>query len=145
MFFYSRYRKFSEEQRRKRVRDRRVHLANERTFLAWIRTAIAIMGLGFIVEKFSLFVMSGMKNRQTEGYSDLESATLLGIALMFMGGLVGILAMARYIMIDRQIENDRFQPVIFLDILVACIFLILVALSVFFLVKGGQPATGILV
>ncbi|UZJ63104.1 DUF202 domain-containing protein [Sphingobacterium sp. KU25419] len=32
------------------------HLANERTFLAWIRTSIGIMGFGFVVVKFSLFV-----------------------------------------------------------------------------------------
>ncbi|QEM08229.1 DUF202 domain-containing protein [Mucilaginibacter rubeus] len=31
------------------------HLANERTFLAWIRTSIALMGFGFVVVKFSLF------------------------------------------------------------------------------------------
>ena len=31
------------------------HAANERTFLAWVRTAIAIMAFGFLVEKFDLF------------------------------------------------------------------------------------------
>jgi len=31
-------------------------MANERTFLAWIRTSIGIMAFGFVVEKFSLFV-----------------------------------------------------------------------------------------
>ncbi len=32
------------------------HLANERTFLAWLRTCIALMGLGFVVARFSLFL-----------------------------------------------------------------------------------------
>ena len=32
------------------------HAANERTFLAWVRTAIAIMALGFLVQKFDLFL-----------------------------------------------------------------------------------------
>lgn len=32
------------------------HAANERTFLAWVRTAIAIMAFGFLVEKFDLFL-----------------------------------------------------------------------------------------
>ena len=32
------------------------HAANERTFLAWVRTGIAIMALGFVIEKFDLFV-----------------------------------------------------------------------------------------
>lgn len=34
----------------------RDHAANERTFLAWIRTAIALMGFGFVIEKFDLFL-----------------------------------------------------------------------------------------
>ena len=32
------------------------HMANERTFLAWVRTSIAIMAFGFVVEKFALFI-----------------------------------------------------------------------------------------
>jgi putative membrane protein len=48
--------KISEEKRASRVRNRRVHMANERTFLAWIRTSIGIMVFGFVVEKFALFV-----------------------------------------------------------------------------------------
>ena len=32
------------------------HAANERTYLAWIRTAIAVMAFGFLVEKFDLFL-----------------------------------------------------------------------------------------
>lgn len=32
------------------------HAANERTFLAWVRTAIAVMAFGFLVEKFDLFL-----------------------------------------------------------------------------------------
>jgi len=32
------------------------HAANERTFLAWVRTAIAIMAFGFLVQKFDLFL-----------------------------------------------------------------------------------------
>ena len=39
-----------------RVQNRRVHMANERTFLAWIRTSIGIMAFGFVMEKFALFV-----------------------------------------------------------------------------------------
>jgi len=37
-----------------RVKNRRVHMANERTFLAWIMTCIGIMAFGFVIEKFIL-------------------------------------------------------------------------------------------
>ena len=45
-----------ENKQSPKVRNRRVHMANERTFLAWIRTSIGIMAFGFVVEKFALFL-----------------------------------------------------------------------------------------
>ena len=44
----------SVEKESAKVSNRRVHMANERTFLAWIRTSIGIMAFGFVVEKFAL-------------------------------------------------------------------------------------------
>ena len=38
------------------------HAANERTFLAWVRTAIAVMAFGFLVEKFDLFLEIATKS-----------------------------------------------------------------------------------
>ena len=46
----------TEDKKSAKIRSRRVHMANERTFLAWIRTSIGIMAFGFVVEKFSLFI-----------------------------------------------------------------------------------------
>ncbi|MEK7197689.1 MAG: DUF202 domain-containing protein, partial [Nitrospirota bacterium] len=46
----------SRDESNSKVRNRRVHMANERTFLAWIRTSIGIMAFGFVVERFSIFV-----------------------------------------------------------------------------------------
>jgi putative membrane protein len=34
------------------------HAANERTFLAWLRTSIAVIAFGFVIEKFNLFVLT---------------------------------------------------------------------------------------
>jgi uncharacterized membrane protein YidH (DUF202 family) len=42
-----------EEKKLVRIRNRCVHMANERTFLTWIRTSIGIMAFGFVVEKFA--------------------------------------------------------------------------------------------
>ncbi len=39
-----------------RIGNRRDHMANERTFLAWIRTSVGVMAFGFVVEKFALFI-----------------------------------------------------------------------------------------
>ena len=70
------------------------HLANERTFLAWIRTSIAIMGFGFVVVKFSLFIRQlsfalGEKNVPPgKGYSPV-----IVIALVIIGSLMALLAL----------------------------------------------------
>ena len=86
------------------------HLANERTFLAWIRTAIGIMGFGFVVVKFSLFVkqVSIMLGRETaiqqKGYS-----AIIGVILVAVGALTSLLAFINYQKVKRQIETDTYQ------------------------------------
>ena len=106
-----------EESKSSRVRNRRVHLANERTFLAWIRTSIGIMAFGFVVEKFSLFVKQisyilGREIVPSKGYSGF-----FGIFLVGLGAFMGLLAFIRYKKVERQIDRDTYQPSLILDIL----------------------------
>lgn len=61
------------------------HLANERSFLAWIRTSIGIMAFGFVVVKFSLFVKQislilGKENIiHSKGYSGIVGIVLVAV------------------------------------------------------------------
>ncbi len=115
-----------------RVRDRRVHMANERTFLAWIRTSISVMAFGFVVEKFSLFVkqFAYYLGKETSpppaGYS-----SVLGVTLVGLGALMGVLAFIRYRSVERQIEEDSYEPskvlsvLLTLSLLTVGVFLIL--------------------
>jgi uncharacterized membrane protein YidH (DUF202 family) len=110
-----------------RVQNRRVHFANERTFLSWIRTAIGIMAFGFVVEKFSLFLKylahyliqtppAGAPTVQhapwSPGYSSFFGMTLIGL-----GALMGVFAFARYKRTEKQIDEDTYHPSLILDIL----------------------------
>jgi putative membrane protein len=72
------------------------HLANERTFLAWIRTSISVIGLGFVVAKFSLWLreLSASLDHPTPNHTSLSMP--LGIALMTFGGLLALTAAWRY-------------------------------------------------
>jgi len=109
-----------EVEKSPKVRNRRVHMANERTFLAWIRTSIAIMAFGFVVEKFALFVkqISYLLGKEavlpSRGYS-----SIFGILLVALGAFMGILAFIRYKKVERQIDEDTYQPSLILDILLA--------------------------
>jgi len=111
-----------------KVHNRSVHMANERTFLAWIRTSIGIMAFGFVVEKFALFMkqMSVILGKSTientippsHGYS-----AMIGIFLVGMGTLLVLFAFVRYKKVERQIDSDTFQPSSILDILLTILVL----------------------
>jgi len=96
----------------KRGQNRRVHMANERTFLAWIRTSIAVMAFGFVVEKFSLFVkqMAYYMGKEAQPPSTPGYSSRIGILLVGLGMLMGVLAFIRYKKVERQIDEDTYKP-----------------------------------
>jgi putative membrane protein len=124
-----------------RVRD---HLANERTFLAWIRTSIGIMAFGFVVQKFSLFLKQialvvGASNfgaqihlpPQLQGFS-----RYIGIFLVALGVLITFLAFVNYKRTKNQINSNIYKPSDILILMVTTlVFLIGIAL-VFYLVSS---------
>lgn len=87
------------------------HLANERTFLAWIRTSIALMGFGFVVVKFSLFLKQlsiavySIKPVPTRGFS-----AVIGIVLVIIGALTALIGFLRYSHIEKQLLSQSFVP-----------------------------------
>ncbi|MBC7625680.1 YidH family protein [Ferruginibacter sp.] len=86
------------------------HLANERTFLAWIRTSIGIMAFGFVVVKFSLFVkqislLLGKDNIiQSRGYS-----SMFGIILVAAGAVTSVLSYVRFKQTERQLKEGAYH------------------------------------
>jgi putative membrane protein len=85
------------------LRDR---LANERTFLAWLRTGIAISSLGFVVARFDIFLyeMARVGGRTPES----TRATIpLGVVLVLAGPLIILLASFRYLHTDRALLANR--------------------------------------
>jgi len=116
----------TEEKKTSRVRNRRVHMANERTFLSWIRTSIGIMAFGFVVEKFAIFIKqaSCFLGNRTEFKGSLEQvpqstgySSVFGIALIGLGALMGVLAFIQYKKVEKQIDADTYHPSLLLDIL----------------------------
>ena len=83
------------------------HLANERTFLAWVRTSVSITGLGFVVARFGLWL------RQLTAHLDAHGPPVhhtglslpLGVGMMAAGGLLAVLAAGRYGRVRRAIDR----------------------------------------
>jgi putative membrane protein len=98
------------EMKAARVDDPRVYLAAERTFLAWIRTSLALMGFGFLIARFALLM------RETEGLT-MEPrprhpaiSPWLGFAMVCFGVAICLTALARHRTYVRALEAGVANP-----------------------------------
>jgi inner membrane protein YidH len=117
------------------------YLANERTFLAWIRTSVAVVSLGFVLARFSVWLREFAIQRQPQfpvhrgGISQI-----IGVGMMMFGGLLSVLAAWRYHVVNRDIERGQVTAdrglVILVTVMVA---LLSIAMILFALLTAGQP------
>jgi putative membrane protein len=97
----------------------RDHLANERTFLAWMRTAITIVALGFVVAKFGILL-----REVGGGHIHTETARvggIVGVALVFGGMLTAALGGLKFLQIRRNIEDGVVRFSVALDLVLAAV------------------------
>ena len=84
------------------------HAANERTFLAWVRTAIAVMAFGFLVERFDIFLrMARASLGVATGLPGRQVGEAAGLALMMMGLAIVAVATARFVRTSREIDDPQ--------------------------------------
>jgi putative membrane protein len=116
-----------------KVGDIKDHMANERTFLAWIRTSIGIMAFGFVVEKFALFINKisyflGKSNIQETAPSSSGYSSIFAIVLVALGAGMGAMAFIRYRKVEKEIEENTYRPSLILDILLT---MAIIAIGIF--------------
>jgi len=110
------------------------HLANERTFLAWIRTSISIIVFGFVVAKFGITLREFLR---VQGGAARESgmSLLIGVAFMAMGIFMSLVATIRYRTTMRRLESGQFEPagaiVVVLGVIAALFGVILAVYLIF--------------
>ena len=86
------------------------HLANERTFLAWIRTGLATITFGFVVERFGLLLRElGLKSSLASS-SSTHYSSIFGVSLTLLGVVVMVVALVSFLHIRRSIDAERFHP-----------------------------------
>src|ERR1700690_3052956 len=88
--------------------DPRIYFAAERTFLAWIRTGLGLMGVGFAVSRFGLFLRELSASHlpgQTTGLS-LWS----GVMLVALGVVVTLSAVLRHFQLVRELRSGTWRP-----------------------------------
>lgn len=104
------------------------HMANERTYLAWVRTGITVMALGFVVAKFGIIIKELVPSARSTSYH-FSSAT--GIVLVVAGGFLQIMALRSFLRNKKSIESGDFIPsstgVIAAGIIILLIAVLLIA------------------
>lgn len=114
-------------------------LANERTFLAWIRTSIAIVSLGFVVARFSLWLRDIAADAARLPMRAHGVSLPMGELLMVFGGLVSVLAAWRYHVVNRQIEENRVRADRGLIVLItASVALLALVMAAAMIVAAGR-------
>jgi putative membrane protein len=88
------------------------HAANERTFLAWVRTAIAIMAFGFLVEKFDLFLEVAAPSLVDRAVSlpGQRFGNWAGLALIVLGTAIIAIAAIRFLLTAKNIDSEELHP-----------------------------------
>jgi putative membrane protein len=117
------------------------HLANERTFLAWIRTSIAIVTLGFVVAKFSVWLRQFLVT--VTASSDVTARPLppsgaslpMGLVLMALGAVTAAVALWRYQAADRAIARGDYHPSHGLSTLVAVVVIVVAVVLIAYLYR----------
>jgi putative membrane protein len=120
--------------------DPRVLFAAERTLLAWQRSSLALMGFGFVIERFSLFLAA--LRREPEAPGNHLFSLLTGVALILLGAVVALVSSVSY---NRFVKTLPAQDVAsgfligmgaFINVLVAAAG---VALAAYLLVGAFKP------
>jgi len=112
------------------------HAANERTFLAWMRTGVAIIAFGFLIDRFDLFVMTmaeavGIKPEHHAQLERMSQAFGLSTGVWFI--LVGVFFIVaatirfmrtRRLLLDEQIHKTGFVMEFALAVILAVLIVI---------------------
>jgi putative membrane protein len=92
------------------------HAANERTFLAWVRTGIAVMAFGFVIEKFNVFLLTVAAASSLDAGRRLQLERLSGpfgrydgLALILVGTALIAIAAARFVRTGRLLDDQEMH------------------------------------
>jgi putative membrane protein len=114
------------------------HLANERTFLAWIRTSISIIVFGFVVAKFGITLREFLRV-QSDRAHESGMSLVMGVGFMAMGIFMALVSLARYRKTMKRLNADEFQPagpIVTVLALIAALFGVILAVYLIYTARS---------
>lgn len=114
-----------------RVRD---HLANERTYLAWLRTGIATMGFGVVIAKLRYLFPPNALTPPSRG---IIHASNIGVLFTIIGLLTVVLAARRFVTVQQQIRAGRYQASTSVVLTYAAVIVALGVLIIWYLLQSS--------
>ncbi len=94
------------------MQDPRTYFAAERTFLAWIRTGLGLMGIGFAVARFSLFLREFRQSSAAAGVhagvGGTGASLYAGVALVGLGVLVNVAAVWHHVATVKELRTGTW-------------------------------------
>ena len=127
----------TEEKRKGNATD---YLANERTFLAWVRTSIGIMAFGFVVVKFSLFLKQIsliIQKDQVLKIPHTGYSAILGIILVAVGVVTLVMSFIRYRTTNKQLDEGAYTNSSLSITLLTALILLISVLLITYLIKAA--------
>ncbi len=114
------------------------YLAAERTFLAWIRTGLALMGFGFVVARFGLFLRALQPSVPSQSYG---LSVWFGTALIIVGVIVNIWSARHHVRLVQDLNRggSAFNRPSSLAIIVAVILAVVGLAMAIYLISVGEP------
>ena len=109
------------------------HLANERTYLAWMRTGISTMGFGVVIAKLRYIFPPNALTPPSVGFIH---ASNIGLIFTVIGLLTVALSAYRYVTIQEQIREDRYRASKALVLAFSAVVAVLGMLIVWYLMQG---------
>ena len=106
------------------------YLAAERTFLAWLRTGLALMGFGFVVARFGLFLQQLQLVEHAPAVRSSGISLWFGTALIAAGVAAILLSVWRHVQLVRDLDQNKITPTgSLVHVISIAIFLALVGIA----------------
>lgn len=113
----------------------REHMANERTFLAWIRTSIALMGFGFVIVKFTLFLKQLSLLLETRDVPSHGYSSIIGVVMVAIGVMIAVFAFLQYKKNEKWIKSNYYASSSMLSLIMTFILIIGGIFLIFYLLS----------